>query len=512
MPENNELASRLTRVCRGAAIFGSLAVAVLARDAPGGAEAIRLEHAPLLFVDDSAIAARHGVVRTIHPARTRPAPVLEPDRPWEGVRVYTYGSVHRDPVTGIYQLWYMSRSQEPGEPPAPQLRQGGRDLVLYATSSDGLHWDKPALGLHEYRGSKENNIVTDFHSPAVVEDRFERDPAKRLKMLGYAKSSYFGVGSADGINWQELSKEPLFQGSDTLSLTQNPRTGEFLAFFKKRSEEVPGRVVWLTRSRDFLDWSEPKLVFHADEEDNRWVWTETQRTEVYNMSVVPHATGYIGFPTLFRIMHRVPSGTKVSLGQSRDDGPIDVQMVTSADGENWARTHPRGNVIPRGAPGTFDGGAILGLTSTAAHMADETWMLYTALNTGHGGAIPPKRLTIGRATWRLHGFASLDAGPSGGRLETRPLLIGGGTLLLNADASRGQIRVALREATGGTVPGFGFEEFETLQKDATRAEARWKSGRAIPSDRPLRVLVELVSSRLYSLAGFSRLPGTMAKP
>ncbi len=500
MPKVSYQASRLTRVGRGVVFFGGLAVAALAQEAPGAAEPIRLEYAPLLFVDDSAIAMQHGVVRKIHPARTRAAPVLEPDRPWEGVRVYTYGSVFQDPATGKFRLWYMSRSQEPGEPPAPQLRHGGRDLVLYATSSDGIRWDKPSLGLHQYRGSAENNIVADFHSPAVVEDRFERDPAKRLKMLGYAKPSYFGIGSADGIHWQELSKGPLFSGNDTMSLTQDPRTGEFLAFFKNRSAEVPGRVVWLTRSRDFLNWSEPKLVFHTDAEDNRWAWKETQRTEVYNMSVVPHATGFIGLPTLFRVMHRVPSGTPVSLGQSRDDGPIDVQMVTSTDGENWARTYPRVNVIPRGAPGTFDGGAILGLTSTAVHTADETWMLYTALNTGHGGAIPPKRLTIGQACWRLHGFASLDAGPSGGRVETGPLWIRGGKLLVNADAHRGQLRLALREVDGAEVPGFGLDDFQVLRADATRAEARWTSGRAIPSDRPFRVMIELTNSRLYSLA------------
>jgi hypothetical protein len=46
------------------------------------------------------------------------------------------------------------------------------DVVLYATSRDGVSWEKPALGLHAYDGSSANNIVADFHSPAVVVDRF----------------------------------------------------------------------------------------------------------------------------------------------------------------------------------------------------------------------------------------------------------------------------------------------------------------------------------------------------
>jgi hypothetical protein len=29
--------------------------------------------------------------------------------------------------------------------------------MCYAVSEDGLHWEKPNLGLVEYNGSKENN-------------------------------------------------------------------------------------------------------------------------------------------------------------------------------------------------------------------------------------------------------------------------------------------------------------------------------------------------------------------
>ena len=200
-------------------------------------------------------------------------------------------------------------------------------------------------------------------------------------------------------------------------------------------------------------------------------------------------------------MERLPAQVKLGNAQSRDNGPIDVQLATSTDGEHWARTTPRVTVVPRGVPGAFDGGAILGVTSTVVDSAEETWMLYTAINTGHGGPIPPKRLTVGRATWRLHGFASLDAGPTGGQVVTRPLLIGGGKLVINADANRGRLRMALIEVDGREVPGFGLGDFEVLQTNATRAEARWKTSRDIPADRPFHVVIELSNTRLYSLTG-----------
>lgn len=487
---------------RGAAM-AAICLALALR-AAASAPPIELRDVPLLFVDDAALTAQSGVVRTIHPARTRSAPVLQSDRSWEGGRVYTYGSVHYDAESRLYRLWYMSRTQRPdGTKPAPQLRAGGQDIVLLATSPNGVRWDKPALGVHAYDGSIANNIVADLHSPAVVFDRFDRDPEKRFKLLGYSQGGYYASHSADGIRWTAFPRNPVFKGSDTMSMTQDPRTGEFLAYFKKPATNVPGRVVWLTRSRDFQTWSEPKLVFHADAEDNRWSTGPgpQPRTEVYNMAVFPHAAGFVGLPTIFRVIARAPKEVKLPPSQSGYDGPIDVQLVTSIDGETWQRTWPRVNVIPRGAPGSFDGGAILGVTSNSVDAADETWIYYTAINTGHGAPIPPKQLTIGRAEWRRHGFASLDAGPGGGRVETKPLALKHETLLVNADASRGRLRIALLDTDGRPIAGRALDDCEPLQANATQSRVRWKNGHTVPTDRPVRVVVEMTNTRLFSLAG-----------
>jgi hypothetical protein len=57
----------------------------------------------------------------------------------------------------------------------------------------------------------------------------------------------------------------------------------------------------------------------------------------------------------------------------------------------------------------------------------------------------------------------------------------------------------LLEADGRPIKGFGIEDFEPLQSNATRAVARWKGG-AVPADRPVRVSIEMTSTRLFSLA------------
>jgi hypothetical protein len=156
-------------------------------------------------------------------------------------------------------------------------------------------------------------------------------------------------------------------------------------------------------------------------------------------------------------------------------------------------------VIPRGAPGTFDGGAILGVSCAPIHTADETWVYYSAISATHGAPVPPKTMTIGRAEWRRHGFVSIDVGPQGGEIETKPLLLGAPTLVINADASRGELRVALFESDGRPISGRGFEACVPLTADHTRWEVRWRDGKSVPVDRPVRVGVQMRSVRLFSM-------------
>ena len=472
--------------------------------APSKPEPLSLDELPLLFTGENVLAGRSGVVvRTIHAGRTRTEPVLKAEKAWEGERVYVYGSVYRDEAKGGYRMWYLGRPHLEGteaQNRAPSLRSGGHDPVLYATSKDGVHWDKPALGLHAFDGSNQNNIVTELHSPAVLIDHLEPDPAKNYKMLGSTTKGYRAAYSADGFTWTDFPINPVLEFADTITLARDPFTKEYLAYHKRPSvvRNYSRRSVWLSRSPDFQKWTKPEMVFVPDATDDEWATQPNQRTEVYNMSVYPHAGGFVGMSTMFRVM-KIYDKSELGPGQSRFDGPIDIHLVTSADGTTWTRTWPRQNVIPRGAPGSFDGGAILGLSSALVNSDTETWVYYTAITTGHGGTMPPKRLSIGRAEWRLHGFASLDAGPAGGQIETVPLQLTQGNLVVNADASRGKLRVALLEVDGQPIAGCSFEDCLPLISDELRWTVRWAKGK-VPTNRPVKVVVEFLNARLFSLS------------
>lgn len=460
------------------------------------------DNLPLLFADDSVLASSSGVIRTVHAARTRPAPVMEPTLPWEGGRIYVYGSVYQDAATGSLSMWYLGHPDHGPDGKAPRVpgfRSGKGDVVLYATSKDGLTWDRPKLGLHSFLGSKDNNIIFDLHSPSVLFDPSDKDSTRRYKMLGSRVGAYYSAISADGLTWQRYPDDnPILKSSDNISLTQDPFTGEYLAYNRQPSSKY-GRCVSLSRSADFKTWSKPELTFAPDAEDNAWARNPGERMEVNNMSVFPHAGGFLGLPAMFRVLAANRPAADMKPGQSGTDGILDIQLITSADGKNWRRPQPRLPVIPRGRPGSFDGGTILGVSSTCVHVGDETWVYYTALSTSHGAPLPAKRNSIGRAEWRRHGFISLDAGEAG-RIETRPVQFTTPGLLINADATAGELRAALLEADGTPTPGRTLDEAEPFTKDSTQWLARWRNGTTVPTDRPVRVLLSIKQSRLYSLS------------
>lgn len=483
-------------VCVPPSLLPGLPAADAASSSPPAAVAgFILDKVPLLFADDSGVEKRRTVVRTFHPGRRRDAPVVVADQPWESERVYMWGSVHYDPQTRRLQMWYLSRTPTQ------------RTQLNYAISTDGLKWDKPALGLHKVAGSTANNVFDPVGggSFTVIVDTIDPEPARRYKLL-VARSGYRAAYSGDGIHWTMYPQNPVLDSGDTIMATQDPVTGEYLAYHK-RPETVrgfPRRVVWLARSRDFQTWSKPELVLVPDEADDDWARGPQDRTEIYVMAVFPHAAGFIGLPALFRHAPQAVDEAMRLAGAKSSTGAIDIQIATSLDGRTWSRSWPRLAMIPRGAPGTYDGGALLNTAAAPVQVEDETWVYYTAINTGHGAAVPPKEISIGRAEWRRHGFASLDAGPEGGTVETKPLRFGSPTLVINADASRGRLRAALLEADGRPIAGYGLEESRVLTANATRWTAGWNGQNGMPTDRPVRVVVEMKNTMLFSLESSGR--------
>ena len=468
--------------------------------------------APRLFLDDALVARRRGVKQTIHSGEVLDRPVLEPDQPWEGARANIYGTVLRDPGSGRFRMWYQGNVRRNGENYGEGEGEGlqhvhrpGRgDTVMYATSEDGLHWEKPELGLYLYEGSTANNILYNFHTPSLICDAREVDPDGRYKMAGNQGGDprgYRAAFSADGLHWYPNEKEIILPGGDTLTLTQHPQTWEYLAYHKQHTE-IRGfrrRLIYLSRSSDFQEWTEPELVLTPDEIDDLWAVGPDQRTEFYIMSVFPSGGLFLGLVAVLQVT-RVNPDPRRDLRQSPVDGPCATQLVYSHDGVRWQRLEERVPVIPTGGPGRFDEGMILAVANAPVFVGDEMWVYYSAFNTGHGATMPPKRATIGLATWRRDGFVSLDAYPTGGEVETVPLDTAGGALFVNADASAGSLRVEVLDGSGEVIPDYSREACLPLEGSGIRQPVCWKERQRLPSVGPLRLRFLPVNARLFSFS------------
>lgn len=469
-----------------------------------------------LFVDSVMIRSKQGVSRVIHPAKKREQPVLRAEMPWEvrtkgGVtdkRVNIYGTVLRDEKSGAFRMWYADAGS-----------------VLYATSNDGIHWQRPIL--HVRGETNETDLI--LHSPSIIEDKFETDPKKRYKAVGNAGRGvdeaklqrlkdrfelvdwyrdpthrlYYAAHSADGLRWT-IDPEPILLGCDTITLSQDPTTGEYLAFHKRQGDpRVLGiRHVFLSVSKDMKHWSEPHPVHVADEMDNKATRKLKGGTysEYYNLSAFPYAGQWLGFVTHFRRVDPPSAlfGNDEVNGQKRSaTGIIDVQLVTSRDGRHWHRCSDRSPVIPLG-PHAYDAGSIFGLCNAPVIVGDEMWMYYTASTTPHGGLAPEKEQSIALATWRIDGLASLRAGGKPGMVETHDFIPEGTKLVINADLRNGRFGVEVLDAGGQVMPGYDKASSLIEKKDGVGLPIRWKAGVGLPAGVPIRLRFHMENGDLFS--------------
>ena len=106
-----------------------------------------------LFADRYLVETLHGDVelRLHHPVPREI--VLEHDAPWEGPGS-GYHSIFHDGEK--YRMYYKAMKMDIVD---NQLIPSSNRFLCYAESKDGIHWQKPSLGLFDFGGNTNNNIV-----------------------------------------------------------------------------------------------------------------------------------------------------------------------------------------------------------------------------------------------------------------------------------------------------------------------------------------------------------------
>jgi hypothetical protein len=415
-------------------------------------------------------------------------PVLTADRPWEGDLAYLYGTVLPEENGDGLRMWYHAYVDDARLMPGKH-----RYTNLYATSRDGFHWTKPALGAHAFQGSTENNIVLmrptgpgESHSPNVIHTPWEKDPAQRYKMVTYVYyDGYYGATSPDGIHWTDVPRNPILEDpGDVGNFVWDARRRSYIGYPKVFSE-VRGfrrRCVGFSETREFERWPRARLILAPDDEDDRGMFAPDARTEFYGLSAFPYQNLYVGFLWIYRL--------------ERGDERIWPELVYSGDGVEWNRIPaPRLPVLPLGAAGAWDDGMIF--TPNHPLIRGEKLQLY------YGGFDGPhnsrtRRGAIGLATMRRDGFASFTAGDIEAAVVTAPISGHSGALLVNAAAPGGEIRAEVLDKRGNPIPGYEKVKCEPFKGDSTKHQIRWNENARLPQGDTIRIRFWLRGASLYS--------------
>jgi hypothetical protein len=107
-------------------------------------------------------------------------PLFRADQPWENALNNLYPNVLWDEQEHVFKLWYkcvLTDKDVIAKMANPTTIHDQGWFLLYATSRDGITWNKPALGQFEFAGSKANNAVTrDTPNAGVFKDPHDADP------------------------------------------------------------------------------------------------------------------------------------------------------------------------------------------------------------------------------------------------------------------------------------------------------------------------------------------------
>ncbi len=500
---------------------------------------VQLDYGTKLFVDDLLVKKMCGVKRTLHLGTKLEKPVLMPERPWEqggankSRRVNLQGTVVFNNRINKYQMWYMTRMGPlhghtiPGlYVPRPEegrnatfigQRQDkyGRvfadndrgDLTCYAESEDGLTWRRPKLRIFAFNGSLDNNIVWDLHGAFVFRDEKESDPGECYKAIGFCRRyrNIFLLTSPDGIHWDDskyLKPTLTRENEGSFNVGYDTKEGIFRAYSHGRDTDKDSRrMIYYSESQSLSGpWKELTPMLRADAQDDRVGERkyEAIRAEVHSLSAFRYHDIHLGIVGMLYVTG--PGATDMPV-----DGHIDAQLVHSRDGIHWRHfDQERTPIIPRGEEGSWDWGMILGTASGPVIHDDKIYWYYTGTQMTHGLALEKRVAAIGRVTWRLDGFVSLDAGPEAGVVETVPLRVPASQLEINADASSGSVRVEVLTIDGRVQTGFSKDACQLSKGDSVRHHIRWRGKTLAQAHQPLclRFLLEKASLFAFRLKRF----------
>lgn len=459
-----------------------------------------------LLLDSRVVEGAENAVLRVGTVTKNPAnPLFGQDLPWELDLGHMYLNVVFDPAEQLYQLWYCSKYSplqqgqadwakeitpappSPMTPLPPELKEAGqtRLATLYATSKDGLHWEKPALDVYHYRGKPTNIVFLEGHGVGVFRDAGDSDPHRRYKMITSAWNTTGRIHvafSSNGTSWSELKDTRISLAGDTHNNAfWDPVSERYVAFTRGWSKGAMGmnlptswtkakfvggvRTVMRVESDDFIHWTPPVEVMRGP-----------ASAQVYSMPVFRYAGVYLGLPAIFHV---------------GSDERVQTELAWSPDTKIWHRIDETTALIPfaenRGSP---DWGCIYAASSPVV-LKDEIRIYYAGEPGPH--AWNPGYLCL--ATLRPDGWAGYTPSDESrpGVIATQFVTCSAQTLRLTADVSPGgSVKVSVWDTAGHKLAPNG-----TITRNVTNGavvDLTAHQGAAV------RIRFELDRAKVYSFA------------
>lgn len=325
-------------------------------------------------------------------------PLFIQDMPWE-IRIDNgYPNVIYDSQNQIFHCYYTLFTEDKdteGTTLQERMERNYRPRMdrvtslAYARSKDGIHWEKPSLGLVDWRGSKENNLLFRYaHGTGVMLDERETDNQRKFKMVTKVDipghGAYMAVGfSKDGIHWGELIPWPEYnpQADSHNFPFWNEEEKCYMLISRIWKDGI--RVTTISYSQDFIHWSEPTETLRGRGYEN----------QIYSMPVFKWKELYLGLASLIHEGDRT----------EKNFDCVDCELTWSADGKKFDFAAMEQPVVPRGSghypDGEFDNSCIY--ASAPVTEGHKIWIYYMGGNGQHTNF---RESSLGRAYWESDKF------------------------------------------------------------------------------------------------------------
>ena len=458
--------------------------------------AINVGRQKQLFIDESLFAESKNITLRMNPP-VKMGPALLADRPWEQEIGFCVSIIEDG---GLYKMWYLAENWK-----RPYIN---KYFLSYATSKDGIVWEKPSLGLVACNGSKDNNIVMTSGIEKMVFLDPAGPPEARFKAIIHTLTlpktgGLYVHTSPDGIYWNSFGQRVFPLGADTANQ----------AFYDSRLKKYVAYIrVWVPPYdvEGGGEWPGLRKIGRVEMDDITKPWPMKQLDKPYHpwgddrlpaaTYQVPHVFGYdehdppnsdhynpaiVQYPWADRAYFLFPSAYRHSTEL------VDIQMAASRDGVKWTRLS-REPYVALGTQDEFDFGSLY-MAAGMVRCKGKIFQYYGGYRLPHSSkAVDPKPgepiSHIFRLEQRLDGFVSADAAYEGGEFTTPPLVFSGTQLVLNLNASAmGACKVEILDDQRHAIPGYSLGDCvelsgNHLEKTVTwrsKSDLRWLTGRAV---------------------------------